>query len=542
MDNDSAAISETPRNVNFKNKDLFRSDQVKRWRLQRSVEIRKETRKKFLDKRRALTSSRYMDGSEDTLADQSQNETELHKQMEDFVKAINTNDVEQQYTAFTYLRKLISMEENSLIQQVIDADIVLKVVEALESTHELLQYESLWIIINVASGSSTQTEVVIQAGAIPVLVKILSSDTIKVKELAAWALGNIAGNDPESRDCVLEHGALVPLLAILREHGGISMARIVSWVLLNLCRGLTAQSNWDIISPTVASMTKLLYHSDEFILSNLCWVLHIIIAGKDERIQTLVDSMVCGRLVELLAYPSIDVQVAALHLVGVITSGTDVQTQVTINCGALPALSLLLGGNEANLRKLACWVLSNITGGNSAQLQAVIENNIIPLLTRALADGDLNIRNEACWAIVNATFIGLKTPRHIDYMVSHGCIKALCDVLAIKDNRTILLALKGLENILLVGYLDRGLDFSEPNWYAVLVEQWGGVDSLQLLQTSDNKVICKKAYEIYDIFFSDDNEQDIINSIIDAISDSTHGFQFQSDDNITQSGCQFDQP
>ncbi|CAO3587448.1 unnamed protein product [Absidia cylindrospora] len=516
MDNDSATNSENPRQLNFKNKDLFQSDQVKRWHLQRSVEIRKRNRQQDLDKRRDLTSGQDMNGNS--------------------VKAINTNDEEQQYTATVYFRKLVSMEENPLIQQLIDADIVPKVVEFLESPHELLQYESLWIIINVASGTSSQTGVVVQAGVVPILVKLLSSTKITTKEMAAWALGNIAGNGPESQDCVLEHGALVPVLAILREHDNISMTRTLSWLLLNLCRGTKAQPNWDIISPTLASLTKLLYLPDEDIISNICWVLLKVVTGKNERIQTLVDSMVCGRLVHLLAYSSIDVQVAAVHLVGAIASGTELQTQVTINCGALPALSSLLLGDMANLRRLACWVLSNITAGSSAQVQAVIENNIIPSLIHTLATGDIKIGIEACWAIVNATFNGLKTPRYIDYMVSQGCIKALCNVLTLKDHGMIQLALKGLENILLVGYLDRRLDFSEPNWYAVLVEECGGADSIQRLQASDNMAICYKAYQIYDIFFNDDDECDAINYIIDSIPNYVDGFQFQSDDTILQGG------
>ena len=56
------------------------------------------------------------------------------------------------------------------------------------------------------------------------------------------------------------------------------------------------------------------------------------------------------------------------------------------------------------------------------------------------------------------------------YLVNIGCVKPLCDLLAVEDSRIILITLEGLENILKIGEQRNAAD----NPYAMLVEEAEG--------------------------------------------------------------------
>jgi len=84
------------------------------------------------------------------------------------------------------------------------------------------------------------------------------------------------------------------------------------------------------ISQCLPVLAKLIYAQDPEVLTDACWALSYLSDGSNQKIQAVIESGVCRRLVELLMYPQYSVQTPALRTIGNIVTGDDVQTQVSI--------------------------------------------------------------------------------------------------------------------------------------------------------------------------------------------------------------------
>ena len=65
----------------------------------------------------------------------------------------------------------------------------------------------------------------------------------------------------------------------------------------------TPLASFIAVSPSLPILSRLLFSNDSDVLADACWALSYLSDGPNDKIQAVIDSGVCRRLVELLMFP-----------------------------------------------------------------------------------------------------------------------------------------------------------------------------------------------------------------------------------------------
>ncbi|KAH7476271.1 hypothetical protein KRP22_000111 [Phytophthora ramorum] len=505
------------------------ADETRRRREDTTVQIRKSRREERLNQRRRMIP--MQDHSAMNMATPMQTNPDVTMRslngvsvvdLPKIAATIQSLDPVAQSNAVSKLRRLLSLENNPPIQEVINLGVVPLLVEFLrQHDRPEMQFEAAWALTNIASGTTEHTEVVISCGAVELLCGLLLSPNEDVCEQAVWALGNISGDSPQCRDLVLNAGAMMPLLAVLRRSSGkLTILRNATWTLSNFCRG-KPRPEFALVSPALKLLPHLIHSPDEEIVTDACWTLSYLSDGSTETVQAVIDAGVCRRVVDLVGHTLTAIQTPALRTIGNIVTGNEHQTQLMLDLAVLPRLVPLLKHEKKLIRKEACWAISNITAGTPSQIQEVIDANVIPPLLFQLMSVEFDVRKEAAWAISNATSGG--STEQIKYLVQQGCIPPLVKLLDVQDPRIINVSLDALENILRAGEADMSLTDTE-NRMARYIDEADGIDLIQNLQFHQEEDIYEKSVRIVRDYFDGEDEEDF--DIAPDMDYGSHQFAF----------------
>ena len=113
--------------------------------------------------------------------------------------------------AFSYLTD----GDNDKIEEVVKSGAVQLLVTKLATSDLKVVTPCLRAIGNIVTGSDTQTDCVIQCGALPVFGGLLRHTKMNIVKEAAWTVSNITAGNTIQIQAVLDHNLLEPLITVL---------------------------------------------------------------------------------------------------------------------------------------------------------------------------------------------------------------------------------------------------------------------------------------------------------------------------------------
>jgi importin subunit alpha-6/7 len=387
----------------------------RRRRQDTTVQIRKSKRQEQLKKRRnmnknAQSDSAPVDGANQQASGKSSKNLVAKqicfnvfgdmacdiKNIENISQAVKSNDPKTKYAGIRYVRKLLSVQNDPPVEDILNAGLVPFLVEAIQQNTMIeMVFEAAWALTNIAS--TQHTNVLVESGACGPMINLLCSYNPEVREQAAWCLGNVAGDCTQYRNMLLDNeNALKNILLNLKEPANISLLRNVTWCLSNFCRG-KPQPDLNKVQPAIGVLLHLIQNSnDAEVMTDALWALSYLSDGDDERINACVQANITTEIVRKLSDNQVKIITPALRIVGNLVSGNEIATQTVMDAGVLPVLYKLMDHQKKGIRKEACWAISNITAGTPSQIETVLSHtNIMKKIIELAEHANWDVRKEA---------------------------------------------------------------------------------------------------------------------------------------------------
>ncbi len=314
------------------------------------------------------------------------------------------------------IRKALCRPTDPPISHVIQEDPMKHFIAILrdENSTDQMTFETIWILTNIASGTSDQTKVVVESGALDAVIPHLKHHSRKVAEHALWLIGNVCGDSVENRDMILLAGGAKRVLASYNKHVGNqrigeleSFLSTLYWVVSNLVRGkplpkkslVSSLANFVMKQMITIAQGSAVFNYADILRAAACLSASEFFAAKFSKSPTFLRAVIAKGL----STRGPEMHASAVLIMGQLCSCEEKVTQAVIDAGAIPVLAdLYLRVSQTSLRSAILWVFSNITAGTLAQVQGLLAcEEAVKVLLEGLRDSETSIVAEAVYAASN---------------------------------------------------------------------------------------------------------------------------------------------
>ena len=142
--------------------------------------------------------------------------------------------------------------------------------ESSNAFRDRTRLEAAWSLANIAGAESRShsplTMAIVADGALAPLIALLHMATNEeLVYQALWAVGNIVADNGHFRNMALDKGLLNAVLPFLQDTTPISLLRILSWLVANVCRTRDPPPGVDLIETLLPKIVWMVNHEDHLV-------------------------------------------------------------------------------------------------------------------------------------------------------------------------------------------------------------------------------------------------------------------------------------
>lgn len=324
-----------------------------------------------------------------------------------------------QEKAIVNMRKASSQEENPPLNLFIKSGVIPLLMEYHigKSLTEKIKLDILWILTNLASGSSDETMYVVNMKGVAFFLEFCQDPSEDVFGQALWGVSNLAGESPEIRDSVLEQNGMGITLDIYNKHKttlSLQTKQTIAWAVNNLCR-FRPPPNFEKIRPCFPYLLEsLITQPNREIINDNLWACAFITSISDEAIKAFVKfENLFSVIVAIFKDPVLEkaFRNPLLRTIGnIVSCQSDEITEEFLNHNLLEKISsyLLDDKEKVNIKKEACYIFSNVAAGLPNQIDRLVSAPGIVDSVNLMLKGDIDVcvKIEALWMICNVVAHG----------------------------------------------------------------------------------------------------------------------------------------
>jgi hypothetical protein len=426
----------------------------------------------------------------------------------------NNNNINEKFEGLIGIRKLLTIKISPPIQELIDYGIIKELQEMLnnEAYKDLyeFQYEILWCLTNIATGTSNQEYSIISRGGLPKIISLLDSPIEEIRIQNVWVIGNLATDSDKIREILFREKAYDKILTTLTlcSESQKELIKNCCWAISNFCR-VKPEPPYEYIQKSIHLFCKaflILPHEPEY-LTEICFTLSFITEHYKNSFNDLFKMDIIKHIINCLDMQNDYILLSCLRIVGNIATGNANQTQLLLDWGILNKLSITIFNPKKNIRKESAWICSNIAAGTQRQIETLIENDFLLIFQKSFKEDEIEIKREIIWAISNLTSV--EKEECLEKILKQGILNTLGEVLKWSDAKYLAVGLEALNNLLAYGkkrQMKYNIQFNE---IVMEIDKMGLSDVLENLQYHPVEIVYEKTKKLIENYFETVDEEEI---------------------------------